>query len=360
MQVIAVKVPLAVLVFVVLAGFGGSAWLSRPVVQGELDAAMLDGIAAAPLARALTLAKGRDGALWLVTSAQRDGITAVDVSAASGRPFEDALQAWTALGEAGLRALAGRNTHFLAWDELGLPLAARPAHIAAGTNFAAHAREVGHEDEPFLFPKLSSPTPWDAAVPARGRLDHEVELCAVTLDAHTTARPARLGYLLCGDFTDRWALVRDIDLDGPMGRSGFPGGKGGAGMLPVGPLLVIPAEEAFYRDIDLRLYVDGTLRQHASAANMIWSPREILQRALADCAPHYAIGAQRVRLTDCRAIAPGTLVLTGTPEGVLFKPLTIWNPWAYLRPGDEVTSIATYLGLMRNTVVAAGGVVAAP
>lgn len=344
---------LTVLAVLLFAAFGSSAWLGRPVVQGSLDEAVLDGIVAAPLDKALTLASSRDGAVWLVTAAQRDGVTAVNVSAASGRQFADVLQAWSALGEAGLRRLVGANTRFLAWRELGLPLAPRFAHIAAGTNFASHAREVGHEDDPFLFPKLSSPTPWNSTVPARGRLDHEVELCAVTLDEHSAAQPARLGYVLCGDFTDRWGLVRDIDLDGPMGRTGFPGGKGGAGMLPLGPLLVIPAHETFYRDIDLRLYVDGVLRQHASAADMIWSPREILDRALADCAPHYATGEQRVRLTDCRAVAAGTLVLTGTPAGVMFKLPTIWNPWAYLRPGDEVTSIATYLGIMRNPVEAA-------
>ena len=48
----------------------------------------------------------------------------------------------------------------------------------------------------------------------------------------------------------------------------------------------------------------------------------------------------------------GTLVLTGTPEGVLFRLGTLWNPAAYLQEGDVVTSFGTYLGYMRNEISA--------
>ena len=124
-----------------------------------------------------------------------------------------------------------------------MPIQGLPRNIAAGTNFVAHAEEVGHEGDPFLFPKLSAPTAWNAPVRAEGRLDFEVELCAVTLAEHRADAPAPLGFLLCGDYTDRLQLVQEIDLDGPMGLSGFTDAKGGAGRLPIGPLLVIPEDE---------------------------------------------------------------------------------------------------------------------
>ena len=55
-------------------------------------------------------------------------------------------------------------------------------------------------------------------------------------------------------------------------------------------------------------------------------------------------------LTDCDAIAAGTLILTGTPEGVMFHLLNIWSPLAYVREGDEVTAAASHLGVLRNRV----------
>lgn len=34
----------------------------------------------------------------------------------------------------------------------------------------------------------------------------------------------------------------------------------------------------------------------------------------------------------------------------MFHLAAVWNPFAYLREGDEVTSFGTYLGLTRNRV----------
>jgi len=181
-------------------------------------------------------------------------------------------------------------------------------------------------------------------------LDYEVELCAVPLEDHSKESPAALGYLLCGDYTDRWTLVKDMDLDGKLGLTGFPTAKGGDTRLPVGPLLVIPFSEDFYQQIELHLYVNDALRQRATAGSMLWSPREILANALADCRSAYSVGPKTVSIADCQNIPAGTLILTGTPEGVMFHIATLWSPWAYLREDDVVTSFATYMGFVRNTI----------
>jgi 2-keto-4-pentenoate hydratase/2-oxohepta-3-ene-1,7-dioic acid hydratase in catechol pathway len=173
----------------------------------------------------------------------------------------------------------------------------------------------------------------------------------VTLTAHTAERPARLGFVLCNDFTDRWTLVRDIDLDGPMGQTGFPDGKGGEGMLPIGPWLVVPRDPAaFTPGLPLELYVNGHLRQRDLAGRMIWSPAEIAERALESCDAAYERRAGTVELTDCAGIPARTLLLTGTPAGVMFHPLTLWSPGAYLVPGDEVVTRSPRLGLLRNRI----------
>jgi 2-keto-4-pentenoate hydratase/2-oxohepta-3-ene-1,7-dioic acid hydratase in catechol pathway len=44
------------------------------------------------------------------------------------------------------------------------------------------------------------------------------------------------------------------------------------------------------------------------------------------------------------------MLLTGTPEGVLFHPACIWHPLAYLRSGDEVVIRAPWLGVLQNRI----------
>lgn len=348
---------LAVVLALLLALAGlSSYWLSRPVFDEELADDIFRTISIAPREEAITLARSLSGTVLLVTAADAEGVAAIDVGAAAGREFSDALHAYRHLGPSGLRALYdAAATVGLSWAELGMAIPARYPHIAAGTNYRAHAEEVGYDGEPFLFPKLSRPTSWDSDVLVGTRLDYEVELCAVTLSEHTRESPAALGYMLCGDYTDRWLLVRDIDLDGDMGRTGFPLAKGGETRLPVGPLLVIPHEDDFYRALELSLYVNGELRQKAGAGQMVWSPGEILSNTLADCRTPYRLGDETIQIADCERLSAGTLLLTGTPEGVLFHIGTLWNPWAYLRPGDVVTSFGTYLGYSRNEVVEASG-----
>lgn len=343
---------LGLLAFIFVAALASSWWFTRPVVEAEYAGPDSEVLQVAPLQEAITLARTLDGETLLVVSANRDGIQAI----ALGEPGKYAITAYMALGPTPLRLLAatGKVDNYR-WDTLGMPIAGVPHNIAAGTNFLAHAQEVGHEGDPFLFPKLSEPTAWNAPVAARGRFDYEVELCAVTLADysadHRADMPAPLGYLLCGDYTDRLQLVQQIDLDGPMGLTGFTDAKGGAGRLPVGPFLVIPEDPDFYRKVELRLYKNDTLRQREGADLMIWTPQQLLERALADCEARYESLTGMQRVSDCKSIPAGTLLLTGTPAGVQFHVATIWNPWAYLTEGDVVSSFATYLGYMENPIV---------
>lgn len=83
---------------------------------------------------------------------------------------------------------------------------------------------------------------------------------------------------------------------------------------------------------------------------MIWSPREIARNALSACEQDYLRGDEKLKLTPCDGIQAGTILLTGTPEGVLFHPATLWNPLAYLGSGDEVVLRARHFGALRNVI----------
>jgi 2-keto-4-pentenoate hydratase/2-oxohepta-3-ene-1,7-dioic acid hydratase in catechol pathway len=339
----------------VLALAGLTWFLSRPAFDETLSGAPFDGMDVLPLEAGLTFARrlqDDEVKLLIVREATAEGVRAIDVGRALQRPMPDPVVALGLNGYEALEYVAREGTpQLVKWDDLTVPFDTSAHHVAAGANFLAHAEEVGIEEGPFLFPKRSQPTPWNATVADRGRLDYEAELCAVPLTRVTAERPARFGFLLCNDFTDRWPLVRDIDFDKPMGTTGFPDGKGGAGMLAVGPLFVVPRDaESFYRDLTFELYLNGQLRQRSRAGLMIWTPERIASAALEGCAQAYESEAGGVKLTDCEGIPGGTLLLTGTPEGVLFNPVTIWSPLAYLRPADEVVLRAKWLGVLVNRI----------
>ncbi|MCP5181834.1 MAG: fumarylacetoacetate hydrolase family protein [Pseudomonadales bacterium] len=336
----------------VLVLVGSSWWLTRPLFDMRLEGSPLDGVEILPVDQGLTFARLKDGRLLLITGVEADGVRALDVSEMEGRAYSDPVVALTFLGYDRLDYLARRSaSSVVPFTQLGPPVVSASTPIAAGTNYRAHAEEVGLDGLPFLFPKRSAPSAWNAPVQARGRFDYEVELCAVPLSTVTADRTASHGYVLCNDFTDRWPLARDTDFDQPMGTTGFVDAKGGEGMLPLGALFVVPRDEsAFIGAVRLELFVNGRLRQQSDASLMTWSATEIARQAMQACEQPYQSEAGELRIGACDRVRAGTILLTGTPAGVLFHPVTIWNPWAYLGSGDVVVARARWLGALVNTV----------
>jgi len=198
-----------------------------------------------------------------------------------------------------------------------------------------------------------APTRWTSPVPAAARLDYEVELCFVTLRPLAAAEdPSAFGVLLCNDFTERWTLAKGMLGPGEMGTRGFADAKSRPGFLPVGPFLVVPRElERFLAGVTLELWVNGSLRQRASAQDMIWKLPALVERAFAwrERELRYAGGTVSL-LPDGRSLPARTLVLSGTPGGVVFRPSNLWRGGLYLQPGDEVVARASGLGALRNRV----------
>jgi 2,4-diketo-3-deoxy-L-fuconate hydrolase len=318
----------------------------------RLDEPTLWGEVAAPDV-ALTFARrtGAGGAeLLLVKRVVGDRVEAVVVPDA-----DDPLAALAAPGREALRAALTTGVPVrIPVAELGLPLDLGDRHVAAGANFREHGDEVGVE-QPFLFPKLVAPTSWASDVGHVARLDYEVELCFAALRpvASEDDLGGAFGVLLCNDFTDRWTLVKGMLGPGEMGTRGFADGKGAVGSLPVGPFLVVPEDLGrFLAGVTLELFVNGELRQRAPAGDMIWPLAEIVSRALADDARHYRYAGGEVTLLEGEALPPRSLVLSGTPGGVLFSLGNFWRGGAYLQPEDVVIARASQLGALRSRVAA--------
>jgi 2-keto-4-pentenoate hydratase/2-oxohepta-3-ene-1,7-dioic acid hydratase in catechol pathway len=231
---------------------------------------------------------------------------------------------------------------YLSVDEAGVyrprPLQMRPYQLAevrllapvtpskiacVGRNYAEHAAELGNEvpSEPLIF--LKPPTaiigPDEAVVhPAISeRVDHEGELGVVIGRrcrnvAEVDALNYVFGYTIANDVT-----ARDLQKkDGQWTRA-----KGFDTFAPVGPWVDTSFDPA---NRTLRCLVNGVVRQQSTTALMVYSIPRII-----------------AHVSRFMTLAPGDLILTGTPSGI--------GP---VQPGDVMTVEIEGLGSLSNPVVA--------
>jgi 2-keto-4-pentenoate hydratase/2-oxohepta-3-ene-1,7-dioic acid hydratase in catechol pathway len=344
----------------------------------------------APVETAHTFVQVRKGnvvSTLLVVGLSGASVTAIDLSELAGLNSTDAFDVISRFSTAQLDTLARQpsrtHTHPLA-QLLGVgPRGV--AHIAAGTNYPEHGKEVG-VDSAFLFPKLAPASgPRSTLIAEPGALmDYEVEVCARfdrELRSVADFDEARKGFFLCGDFSDRATLVRNINLKDVTSGDGFPDAKSGSDRFPVGPFLVVPKDwKAFLAGVVIETYVNGERRQHANASDMIKDLRTIVKETLDQAKTRdWSYKGGRIPMVERTAIGTGSAVLTGTGEGVVFKepgPKVInalmsaasreqqrgvienylageLSKGIYLRAGNAVQYSSNYLGSIDTDVITA-------
>jgi 2-keto-4-pentenoate hydratase/2-oxohepta-3-ene-1,7-dioic acid hydratase in catechol pathway len=270
--------------------------------------------------------------------------------------------------------------------ELLTPVDLRDAHIAAGTNYPEHAGEADVEDGPFLFAKLVAPTRATTPVSVGDALlDYEVELAWVALEPlDDGTAPAAMGLILCNDYTDRATLLRHVDVWNPASGTGFTTGKSFPGYLPVGDLFVVPRDvRTFAASLELRLWVNGALRQRARVDEHVWDLGEILAQTRARRGTTWEHRGRQVALPGASGTIPErTLIMAGTPGGTVFRGVDLttrlagvgawlFGGWStpvarqvietyvrdargarrYLQPGDRVLIHVDRLGVIENEIV---------
>jgi len=365
----------------------------RSALAGAPASPDLNGVKLAPIDQAHTFAQlrasanERDPSTLLVLSLARDGIHAIDLSALSGLHGADAFDVINRFDNAALDALARQPQRARRYPlEQLLGVGPRGlAHVAAGTNYPAHGEETGVEGA-FLFPKLSPATgPRMTVASGPGvLLDYEVEVCARfdrELRSMADFEAARKGLFLCGDFSDRATLVRNIDLRNITSGDGFADAKSGADRFPTGPFLVVPRDwKAFLAEITIATHVDGQPRQQARAADMIKDLPTIVRETLNQAGTRsWSYAGGRIPMVARAAIGTDSAVLTGTGDGVVFREpgpevmkevMTAKDRTAqlaaierylageaakriYLQPGNRVRHSSNYLGWIDAGVVSA-------
>ncbi len=210
--------------------------------------------------------------------------------------------------------------------------------IALGRNYLAHAEEgaraMGTEvGPPAVFTKAQTTIsgPYDDIriwAHVSEKIDWEVELAVVIGRRARDVAPAEalehvFGYMVLNDVSAR-------DLQRDWGGQWFKG-KSLDGYCPTGPWVVTRDEIPDPQALTLSLRVNGATKQHASTRDMIYPVAEIVSR-----------------LSIGMTLLPGTVIATGTPEGVGFAR----TPPEYLRPGDVMESEISSIGVLRNRIVA--------
>jgi len=209
-------------------------------------------------------------------------------------------------------------------DEAGLrvgpPIAAPGKVVCIGLNYRDHAEETGADlpAEPVVFLKTADTIvgPYDQVlIPRKSvKTDWEVELGIVIgktaryVESDADALACVAGYVLSHDVSER---EFQIERGGTWDK-----GKNCETFNPLGPVLVPADEVADPQRLELRLWVNGELKQDSSTKNMIFPVAEVVRY-----------------LSQFMVLRPGDLINTGTPAGVaLGQP----EPKPYLREGDVV------------------------
>jgi 2-keto-4-pentenoate hydratase/2-oxohepta-3-ene-1,7-dioic acid hydratase in catechol pathway len=250
------------------------------------------------------------------------------------------------------------------------PVTAPARVIAQMVNYRSHAVDSGFDPDavpPAFFRKAShsitGPT-GDIIRPDRvGFLDYEVELGLVMgadLPVGTAVTEDALAHYVAALVVANDVSARQIQLT----KTQFYEAKSYPTFTPLGPWLTLvdAADLARLGSLRLTLRVNGEVRQDSTVADMIVRPAQAL-----------------TLLSRFQPMAPGDLLLTGTPGGTALKapaklagmlagllpPATRWrlffgreaaNP-RYLHDGDVVTATIASpdgqldVGTQRNTVI---------
>jgi acylpyruvate hydrolase len=215
-----------------------------------------------------------------------------------------------------------------------LPVAPHPGKIVCvGLNYRAHAEEGGYDvpDYPALFSKFAETlvAAGDPILlpPESAAVDFEAELAfvmgrPVRRASGASALEAVAGYTVANDISMRDYQYRTAQW--------LPG-KNWAASTPLGPFLVTPDEVRDPHELDISLKLNGERMQSANTSQFIFD-----------------VPALVATISEFIPLAPGDVVLSGTPSGVGYRR----DPKVLLHDGDCVTVEIERVGRLENPVSA--------
>jgi FAH family protein len=209
--------------------------------------------------------------------------------------------------------------------------------ICLGINYFAHAQESykfknkefdGKREHAVYFAKRAtfingSGAKINGHFDVTNSLDYEAELAIIIgKDAkNVSAKDAKdyiFGYTIFNDFSAR-------DLQNRHKQWYF--GKSLDGFCAMGPLIQTQLKS---RNLAIKSYVNGELRQNANTSEMIFDEYQII-----------------AELSNAMTLKAGTIISLGTPSGVGMG----FNPPKFLKSGDKVVCEIESLGRLENEII---------
>ncbi len=222
-----------------------------------------------------------------------------------------------------------------------LPPLLPSAIICIGLNYRRHAEETGAQLPQYPVVFMKNP----GAVVGHGQdillprscvnppeVDYEAELAVVIGRAVRNAGPDEalasvFAYTCANDVSARrWQKH--------AGAGQWVRGKSFDTFCPLGPWMVTADEIDDPQDLDIQSVLNGQVMQKSNTGDMIFSVAKII-----------------AYLSESTTLLPGTVILTGTPEGVGF----VRKPPVYLQQGDEIVVEIERIGQLATNVRNEGG-----
>jgi len=207
--------------------------------------------------------------------------------------------------------------------------------LALGLNYRKHADEtnMAYPEIPVVFIKATTSLTGHLSpilLPAAGpeNVDYEAELAVIIGKKVKNISPSEvkdciLGYTCANDVSARdWQLEKQ--------KKQWARGKSFDTFCPLGPYLVTRDEIPDSDHLRIRTILNGNTLQDSNTADMIFDVQAIISD-----------------LSRSMTLLPGTVILTGTPEGVGFTR----QPPVYLKDGDTVIIDIENIGQLTNPVI---------
>jgi 2-keto-4-pentenoate hydratase/2-oxohepta-3-ene-1,7-dioic acid hydratase in catechol pathway len=224
----------------------------------------------------------------------------------------------------------------------------RPGKILAlAGNYSEHIKEAGRAlgltdsprettvPRPFIMPSTAVTGP-DQEIPwpvYSKTIDYELELAVVIGKKAKFVQPEDAldyvaGYTIANDISARSVTFSMNRAKRPWDEFyDWLNGKWADCFCPMGPYLLTADEIGDVQNLDMKLTVNGKIRQQANTSQMIYPVADIVSF-----------------LSNIMTLEPGDCIATGTPSGVAMAT------GDFLKAGDKIDATIEKLGTLTNTL----------
>lgn len=206
--------------------------------------------------------------------------------------------------------------------------------FCVGKNYAAHAIELGSEEDIPKAPIFFSKTPTTVIGPNEKISRHKNVTDALDYEGELAVVIGKTGYAISEedafDYVFGYTIINDVTARDLQNRHiQYLLGKSLDGTCPMGPFIVHKSQIPDPHQLQIETKVNGEVRQKASTNQMIFNIPTLIST-----------------LSQGMTLEAGDIIATGTPAGVGMG----FQPPKYLHSGDRIEITVEGIGTLMNTI----------